>query len=204
MWRDPALRHVCLGAIVTAAVGYGALAWIPSYLIRSHHMNIAAIGAYLACVVGVGGAIGSWLGGRYSDVLRRRDVRWSLWLIAALFIGSKPFSMAFYLLDSTTAALVVFILPAALGAVFMGPTIAVLHDRVPVARRPVVSAIYLLLVNFIGLGLGPLATGAMSQFAFASFGESSLRYALVVMQIVGVWGGVHYWLAGRHLGRAHR
>lgn len=199
MWRDPALRHVCIGAIVTAMVGYGALAWIPSYLARSHHMNIATIGTYLACAVGIGGALGSWLGGRYSDVLRRRDVRWSLWLIAVLFIGSKPFSMAFYLLDSTTAALVVFIVPAALGAVFMGPSIAALHDRVPVERRPVVSAIYLLLVNFIGLGLGPLATGAMSQFVFSSFGEDSLRYALVVMQIVGIWGGLHYWLAGRHL-----
>ena len=56
-----------------------------------------------------------------------------------------------------------------------------------------------MLVNFIGLGLGPLAAGAMSQFVFASAGEDSLRYALVVMQILGVWGGLHYWLAGRHL-----
>jgi hypothetical protein len=98
--------------------------------------------------------------------------------------------------------LVVFILPAALGAVFMGPSIAVLHDRAPVARRPIVSAIFLLFVNFIGLGLGPLATGAMSQLVFTGSGESSLRYALVVMQVVGIWGGLHYWLAGRHLGRA--
>ena len=83
MWRDPVLRHICIGAIITATVGYGALAWIPSYLVRSHQMSIATIGAYLACAVGIGGALGSWLGGRYSDVLRRRDVRWSLWLVAA-------------------------------------------------------------------------------------------------------------------------
>jgi predicted MFS family arabinose efflux permease len=200
MWRDAVLRHVCCGAIITATVGYGALTWIPSYLVRSHHMDLAAIGFYLACAVGIGGALGSWLGGRYSDVLRRRDIRWSLWLVAVLFIGSKPFSIAFYLLDHTAAALAVFIVPAAIGAVFMGPSIAVLHDRVPAARRPIASAIFLLLVNFIGLGLGPLVTGAMSQFAFPGHGEDSLRYALVVMQIAGVWGGLHYWLAGRNFG----
>jgi MFS family permease len=202
MWQDPVLRHICIGAIITATVGYGALAWIPSYLVRSHHMQLTTIGAYLACAVGIGGALGSWLGGRYSDVLRRRDVRWSLWLVAVLFISSKPLSMAFYLLDNTTAALLVFIIPAALGAMFMGPSIAALHDRVPVARRPVVSAIYLLLVNFIGLGLGPLITGALSQYAFAGSGAHSLGYALVVMQMIGVWGGLHYYVAGRHLSGA--
>lgn len=199
MWQDPVLRHVCIGAIITATVGYGALAWIPSYLIRSHQMGIAAIGAYLAVAVGIGGALGSWLGGRYSDVLRRRDVRWSLWLVAALFIGSKPFSVGFYLLDNTIAALGVFIVPAALGAIFMGPSIAVLHDRVPAARRPIVSAIFLLLVNFVGLGLGPLITGALSQYVFAAMGANSLRHALVVMQVIGIWGGLHYYFAGRHL-----
>ncbi len=199
MWRDSVLRHVCIGAIITATVGYGALAWIPSYLARSHQMNIATIGAYLACAVGIGGAFGSWLGGRYSDVLRQRDVRWSLWLVALVFVGSKPFSMAFYLLEGTAAALLVFVIPAAIGAIFMGPSIAALHDRVPVARRPIVSAIFLLFVNFIGLGLGPLLTGALSQHLFAASGADSLRYALVVMQVIGVWGGLHYYLAGRYL-----
>lgn len=200
MWQDPVLRHVCAGAIITATVGYGALAWIPSYLVRSHHMNIAAVGVYLAVTVGIAGALGNWLSGHYADRLRQRDIRWSLWLVAVLFIASKPFSIAFYLLDSTTVALAVFIVPAAIAAIFMGPSIAALHNRVPAARRPIVSAIYLLLVNFIGLGLGPLAIGAMSQFVFASYGEDSLRYALAVIQVVGVWGGLHYWFAGRHLG----
>jgi MFS family permease len=199
MWQDPVLRQVCVGAIITAAVGYGALAWIPSYLARSHQLSLEARGFYLAVVIGLGGALGTWLGGYYSDALRRRDIRWSLWLVAAIFIGSKPFSMGFYLLDNTALALALFAVPAAVGAIFMGPSVAVLHDRVPVARRPIVSAIFLMLINFIGLGLGPFITGAISQLVFASAGEHSLRYALVVMQIAGIWGGLHYWLAGRHL-----
>jgi MFS family permease len=199
MWRDPALRQVWAGAVITATVGFGALAWIPSYLARSHQLPLATIGVYLAVLVGLGGALGSWLGGRYSDALRRRDIRWSLWLVAVVFIGSKPFSMAFYLIDNTALALALFALPAAVGGIFMGPSVAVLHDRVPTPLRPIVSAIFLMFINFIGLGLGPLLTGALSQYVFASAGEHSLRYALVVMQVLGIWGGVHFWLAGRHL-----
>jgi MFS family permease len=199
MWQDRAMRQVWAGAIITAAVGFGALAWIPSYLARSHQLPLAMIGLYLAIVVGLGGALGSWLGGYFSDALRRRDIRWSLWLVAVVFIGSKPFSIAFYLLDNTALALTLFALPAAVGGIFMGPSVAVLHDRVPVALRPIISAIFLMFINFIGLGLGPLLTGALSQYAFASAGEHSLRYALVVMQIAGIWGGLHFWLAGKHL-----
>jgi MFS family permease len=200
MWQDRALRQTCIGAMLTAVTGYGALAWLPSYLVRSHHLDLATIGLYLAAVIGIGGAIGSWLGGFCSDKLRRHDIRWSLWLVAFVFIGSKPFSMAFYALDNTALALTLFVVPAAVGAVFVGPSIAVLHNRVPPHMRPIASAIFLLGINFIGLGLGPLLAGALSQFMFGGAGEDSLRYAMIVMQVIGVWGGVHYYLAGRRLG----
>jgi predicted MFS family arabinose efflux permease len=199
MSQDPTMRQVWIGSVITAAVGFGALAWIPSYLARSHQLPLATIGIYLAVVVGLGGAIGGWLGGHYSDALRRRDIRWSLWLVAAVFIFSKPFSIAFYLLDNATLALTLFALPAAVGGIFVGPAVAVLHDRVRAELRPIVSAIFLMFINFIGLGLGPLLTGALSQYVFSGAGEHSLRYALVVMQLLGIWGGVHFWLAGRHL-----
>ena len=185
--------EIGLGIFVTA----GALV-----VVISSSLVILALDARTVRRASLGQMFGNWLGGYYSDVLRRRDIRWSLWLVAAVFIGSKPFSMGFYLIDDTVLALALFAVPAAAGAIYHGPSIAALHDRIPVARRPIVSAIFLMLINFIGLGLGPLVTGAMSQLVFAGFGEHSLRYALVVMQIVGIWGGVHYWLAGSNLAAA--
>ena len=85
------------------------------------------------------------------------------------------------------------------GAVHMGPSFAVLHGRIDPSLRPISSAILLLILNFIGLGLGPLLVGALSQWAFAGFGEGSLRYALIAIQLVGIWGAVHYYIAGRYL-----
>ncbi len=199
IWTDRVARHICIGATLTSATAFAAGAWVPSYIMRSHDLEIAATGLYLALVLGIGGALGTALGGRISDALRRRDVRWALWFVALAFLATKPFSIAFYVLDDTVLALVLFALPAMLAIVYVGPSLAVLHERVPASLRPIASAVFVLLINLVGLGLGPLMTGAMSQYAFAEHGEDSLRYAMVVMQAVGIWGAMHFYVAGRGL-----
>jgi MFS family permease len=199
MWSDPVLRQVSLAAILAMTVGYGAIAWIPSYLVRSRGFNIAEAGAYLSIVIGLGGALGSWLGGRVSDGLRERDVRWSLWLVAIVFVVARPFAMAFYGVEDTTLALALFVLPAAVGAVHIGPSVAVLHDRIEPHLRPLASALFQLILTLVGLGLGPLAVGTLSDAVFASYGTDSLRWALLVWQCVGFWAAVHFYFAGRAL-----
>jgi hypothetical protein len=84
---------------------------------------------------------------------------------------------------------------------YIGPSLAVLHNRVPPTLRPGISAVFLLIVNVVGLSLGPLTVGMLSQWTFADGSVHSLRYALAVMQVAGAWGGVHYLLAGWQLGR---
>ncbi len=199
MWTDSVLRHILVAAILAMTVGYGAMAWIPSYLVRSHGFNIGQAGIYLAVVIGIGGAVGSWLGGYLSDRLRTRDVRWSLWLVAIVFVIARPFAMAFYWIGDTTLALALFILPAAVGAIHIGPSVAVLHERVDAHLRPLASALFLMTLTLVGLGLGPLAVGIMSQIVFAQYGEDSLRYALLVWQLVGFWAAIHFYLAGERL-----
>jgi MFS family permease len=199
MWTDLVLRQILLAAILAMTVGYGAIAWLPSYLVRSHHLNIAQAGAYLAVVIGLGGAVGSWLGGHISDRLRAVDVRWSLWFVAIVFVIARPFAMAFYWVDDTTFALALFVLPAAVGAIHIGPSVAVLHERVDAPLRPLASAVFLMVLTLVGMGAGPLAVGAMSDLVFAHYGEDSLRYALFVWQLVGLWAAVHFYFAGDKL-----
>ena len=196
MWSDRLSRQVLIGAILAMTVGYGAIAWIPSYLVRSHGLNIAQAGAYLAVVIGLGGALGSWLGGRLSDRLGRRDPRWSLWVVVIVFVVARPFAMAFYWVDDTTLALSLFVLPAAVGAIHIGPSVAVLHERIEPHLRPLASALFLMILTLVGLGLGPLAVGAMSQFAFAGYGEDSLRYALADLAMRRAVGGGALLLGG--------
>lgn len=199
MCTDRVLRQILLAAILAMTVGYGAIAWIPSFLVRSHGFNIAQAGAYLAVVIGLGGAVGTWLGGYLSDRLRVGDVRWSLWLAAIVFVLARPFAMAFYWVADTRLALALFVLPAAVGAIHIGPSVAVLHERVEARLRPLASALFMMILTLVGLGLGPLAVGALSELVFARFGEHSLRYALLVWQFVGFWAAIHFYLAGQRL-----
>jgi hypothetical protein len=65
------------------------------------------------------------------------------------------------------------------------------------ASRATAAAFLLFLVNVIGLGLGPLAVGVLSDLLSVSFGSNSLRMALLMVPPLCVWGAHHYYCAAR-------
>lgn len=203
MWSDSAIRHTVIGSTIIAVISYGAVTWLPSFLLRSHGLTLPIAGAYLAVVIGLGGAFGTYIGGRLTDRLRRRDIGWSLWFVALVYLATRPFSIYFYLSSDTVSALAAFILPAMVGALYLGPAIAVLHNRISPALRPAVSAIFLMLVNLIGLGLGPVLVGMMSEWLFG-YSPNALGLALATLQIGSLWGSAHFLIAGLRLSRAER
>lgn len=189
-------RHAMIGAILTSMVGFGALTWIATFLARSHDMSPAQAGIYLAVVIGIGGALGSYLGGVWSDRLGLKNPAWRLKFVCLVIVVAKPLSIAFYTIDNTTLALIVFIVPAITGTVFTGPMFAYLYTRVKQVERPLVTAIMMFLLNLVGLGLGPVLVGGISDLLSQGSGEESLRYALAILQIFGLWGAFHFWIAG--------
>ena len=195
---QPGTRHAMIGAILTSMVGYGALTWIAAFLARSHGMSPAQAGIYLAVVIGIGGALGSYLGGVWSDRLGLKNPAWRLKFVCLVIVIAKPLSIAFYMIDNTTLALAVFVIPAITGTVFTGPMFAYLYARVKQAERPLVTAIMMFLLNLVGLGFGPVLVGAISDLFSNTLGDQSLRYALATIQIIGLWGAFHFWMAGYH------
>ena len=66
--------------------------------------------------------------------------------------------------------------------------------------RAVASSILFLVMNLIGLGLGPLCTGILSDVLATSMGSSEgLRWALAIVTLANVWAAVHYLLAAKTL-----
>jgi len=199
MWRRRSLRHIVIGATLNSFVGYGAVAWVPAYLIRSYGMSTAEVGTALALIIGIAGGIGTFSGGYFADRLGQRDVRWNMWLVAACVSAGVPFSFAVFLAPSAAWALVAFIVPASVGSLFLGPSLAMVQGLVPVRMRTLASAILLFILNIIGLGIGPLAVGMVSDQLVPQFGQESLRYALLIVGFVNVWAAVHFFFAGRAL-----
>ena len=65
--------------------------------------------------------------------------------------------------------------------------------------RAVASAVKMLCLNLIGLGLGPLVVGTRSDLLTPAYGEDSLSVALAYFTLVGFWDSLHFWLCGRAL-----
>ena len=101
--------------------------------------------------------------------------------------------------DNLNTTIVWFIIPALSGSYAMGPTFAMVQTLSPVHMRAVSSAVVMLCFNLIGMGLGPLLVGVLSDLLTPHYGEDALRVALAYFAVVGLWGSFHFWRCGRAL-----
>ena len=188
-----------MGSALTAFVGYGNGNFFPSFLIRNHGMTLTEVGITLAITAGVMGAIGSYLGGYLADLLGEEDKRWYMWV--PLIGGMLGFFPQFYifLADDTRYVLICVAFTNLVTTTYLGPVLAISHSMVPPAMRALTSAILFFILNIIGLGLGPLTTGLLSDIFEPIFGSNHLRYAMLVTVFVGALGMSMFYLASRKL-----
>ncbi len=80
----------------------------------------------------------------------------------------------------------------------MGPSLAVTHSLVPANMRALASAVLFFVLNLIGLGLGPVTIGILSDWLEPTYGVDSLRYAFSITFITGSIAALCFYLASRH------
>lgn len=197
--QRPSFWYIATGCALISYVSYGNGNFLPSFLMRSHGLSLSQVGAILALVAGVAGAIGTFLGGYLGDRLGVVDKRWYLWVpLLGLIAGIVPY---FYVLlsDHTVSVLATLVFVNIATTLYLGPSIAMSHALVPPAMRAVASAVLFFVLNIIGLGLGPLLTGVLSDLLRESFGDQSLRYAMVTTATVGFLAMLMFYLAARRL-----
>jgi MFS family permease len=199
MWRVRSTRHLLAGFSLAGLVGYGFVLWMPSFFVRSYGLSPTQVGLTLALMFGVVGGLGTFVAGRMTDVLARRDIRWRAWIVAVGMAVHVPFMAAFFLIDELWLALTVFVIPAFFSGFYLAPTFALVQGLVGLRMRALASSITLFAVNIIGLGLGPQLVGIMSDGFATQHGQESLRMALLVLTFFKLWSAFHYYLAARTL-----
>ncbi len=199
LWAMRSFRYLALGGALHAFVGYGVGFWIPAFFVRHHGMGTGLLGQWLF-FIGFAGMAGTLLGGWMADRLARRDQRWYVWLPGLATLLSVPFAAAVYLVPGYALALSIYVVPSLLGAYYLGPTFALTQGLAGLRMRALASSILLFILNLIGMGLGPSATGIISDaLATTSVGGQSLRWALLIVLMFNVASTGFYVLAGRHL-----
>lgn len=200
LWRAKTFRCLMLSSTLFAFAGYGLLNWLPSFYIRVHSMSTGALGTWFSLIIGIGGAVGTIGCGVLCDRLGKQDARWYCWVTAIFMACAVPCVAALLLVADTTVSLLLFIIPGVVLAAYPAPLIAVTHGLVNNRMRAFSSAVVYLILNLLGLGIGPVAIGALSDGLSAQYGADGLRYAMVSMlPICYVLGVIFALLAARYI-----
>ena len=199
--RRPTFWYLSVGCAFTAFISYGNGNFMPSFLMRNHGMSLAEVGATLGLISGLSGATGTFLGGFLADRLATRDMRWYVWI--PILGGLSAMIPAYYTLfgENTTLIVAAMVPSQILSALYLGPCIATCHNLVSPGMRAMASAILYFVLNLIGLGLGPLTVGILSDLYAEPFGENNLRYAMATVLTIGFLGIYFLWMGSRSLNR---
>ena len=177
----PVLILVALGGGATQFVTYGLGNFTALFLIREKGMALGEIAIWYALVVGVGMGAGMIVSGRVIDHFIRRS-RQAYALIPALSLAiAVPFYIGFVWAPDWRIGLVLLAGASFLNYFYLSSAVALVHEEVRPDQRVLAGALLLLVMNFIGLGLGPTYVGAASDY-FAAHGIAhSLQVALYTL-----------------------
>lgn len=188
--RKPAFRYlIASGALASVAI-YGSLVWGTVFVVRFFEWTPGQAGTVFGSLGAVVALGGTWAGGPIADYLSKRDQHWQLWFPAAMLLITTPFSVA-----SAFAPTIVILMVANAGEALcrtmsLAPAAAALQRLATHNTRARAAATAGVTGTLIGLGLGPLLVGLISDTLAPQLGADSLRYGLVAMivpQLLAAW-----------------
>jgi predicted MFS family arabinose efflux permease len=177
--KKPSFWLLTLGASCSSMMGYGLFFWLPSFLVRSHGLELVDASLFYGAILLIGGTAGIWLGGVLGDKLGEAKKSAYARIPAVAFIATIPFYLAGILSSSLELAFAVLLVPTALGLVWLGPILSAVQHLVPANMRATASAIFLFVNNLIGIGLGTALLGMISDALNTHFAGEALRYSIL-------------------------
>ncbi|HXQ47518.1 MAG TPA: MFS transporter, partial [Caulobacteraceae bacterium] len=207
-----ALWLILFAASIKAFAGFGGGAFTAPFFLRNHGGELAAaaaslhlqstglLGLVLGFSGGLLGIVGVMVGGVVADRLGARDKRAYVSIPAVAGVFAAPLSLAALMTGSFVIAVVLMSLSGLLDYLWFGPTFAALQSMVRPRSRAMVVALQLLMTNVIGLGLGPLGVGLISDLFTHQLNlgpAQGVRFSLVAFVFVGLIGNLLFWMARR-------
>jgi MFS family permease len=192
-----------LGAGITlvtiAANAFGM--WMFAFFTRVHGIPPQSAGWEISVATYPASAIGMVLVGIAVDRLASRDERWRVWIPSMLGFACLPLAVTAVSVGNPLVALIFTGMWMVGGTAWYGAAYAACQSLVQPRMRATISAILLLLTTMLGFGVGPLLTGTISDHFAPSVGVMSVGYGMAGANLLALWGGVHFMLAGRKLRR---
>jgi MFS family permease len=185
-----------LGTGLIALYSYGANSWISEMLIRRHGWSRGKTGQVFGIIVAVAGTLGIVSGGRLADWLRPRgyadsNLRVALWGA----IAGLPFVLLYPLAPSANLVAGLLVPTVFFMSMPFGVAPAAIQQMMPNTMRAQATALYLFVINLIGIGLGPLVVATLTEKVFRD--EQAVHLSLLVvgavsfaLAILALWAGL--------------
>lgn len=201
---------IALGAAIKAFIGYGHAPFTASFFLRVHGPEVKALaenfglqsigflGLALGLMGGTAGAISAYLGGQIADKYAKSDLRGYVVVPAFASLLAVPVYIIAVSVPSASVALWILVINGLMGSLWYGPVYAIGQSIVPPHMRATTAAILLFTINLIGLGLGPLAVGILSDVMSNGVGLGSaqgVRWALMLSTCFGFVAFALFWVA---------
>lgn len=187
--------YVLLLAAGSAAsfLSYGKITWTTIFLQRTHGLSASEVGFWFGIGGGIAGIAGTMLGGWLADRFGRKNRRHVMTAPAIGMAMAAPLACAAYFMTDWRLAMLVLLIPTALNSLYYGPTYSSAQGLVPLQTRAMASAALLFCQNLIGLGLGPLFFGMLSDWFKPVAGEDSVRWVLYGAAWLGLVPAFFFW-----------
>lgn len=216
LWANRTYRWLVAAMAAMSFVTYGHFAFLGSFFLRNHESGleqysqaldaqfgltlgpVGFMGLALGLIFGIFGAIGTWLGGALTDRGARKDLRAYATVPAVAAVFLPVTLIACFLAPGVLLALALLGIPILLQAIYYGPLFASVQSLVEPRTRATASAILLFFANLVGLGLGPLTVGLLSDlFAFDMGSAEGIRISLIVTSFIYLLAAFAFAMARR-------
>jgi MFS family permease len=176
-----------IGFALLSFSSYGSGAWLPAVFKRVHDWDAAKFGLVYGLIVFIGAASGVFFGGFAADWLSKKGYRDAK--VRVGFLASWlwfPTGILFPLLANDVLAMTLVVPTVFLAAMPFGVAPAAIQEMMPNNLRGQASAVYLFIVNLLGLAIGPMVLALMTDYLFteAAFGVEGIRYSLLTCTVV--------------------
>lgn len=180
----------------------GLIGWLPTFLMRVHHLDQGRVGLFFGTAVGIGTVVGTVLGGVIANRLARRSLRWLTRLPFMLSFLLPPLYEIAIMVPRAEFSLLFIGLATMVGSAMFGPVLAAIQTVLPPAMRATGSSLTGFCGSLIGLGAAPLIVGMLSDHFTAELGAAeALRRAIAISVGAGFVLSLLLFLADRALVR---
>ena len=197
--RSRAFVLLVIAGSAASFLSYGKTTWTTIFFQRTHDLTPGQTGLWFGIIGGVGGILGTWLGGYLADRFGATNRRHVLSAPAIGMALAVPIAIAAYQAPTWPLALALIFVPQVCNSLYYGPCYSAAQGLVPIKARAIAAACLLFFQNLIGLGLGPLFFGVLSDWLQPSFGADSVRYVLYGAAVLGLVPAFFFWRCSLHL-----